>query len=105
MANLPLRSNWLLLIRALWIGVAALAASVVVTSIVVRFQSFDTLSPSNLPGDWTPELLRATLAQRGLSVSFYVAYNLVFAYLVLLVQNHRTYSGIGRWSRCSASKV
>ena len=45
---MPLRGNWLRLGRTAWLATATLALIIVVASVVVRFQAFDTRSQVSL---------------------------------------------------------
>lgn len=79
-----LRGRALLLARGTWVCVALLAVAAVLASVVVRLQSFESVAATNLPAGWTVETFRDLLGQQGLTVSSYVIYSLVFAYLFTL---------------------
>ncbi|MFL5806824.1 MAG: hypothetical protein ACJ8CR_34490 [Roseiflexaceae bacterium] len=79
-----LRGRQLLLARIAWFGVAGLTLSIFIASLLARLKAFDTLYRSSLPEGWSEGALRAALAQLGLSIDFFIVYNLVFAYILWL---------------------
>src|SRR5258706_6555553 len=79
-----LRGRQLLLTRIAWFGVAGLTLSIFIASLLARLKAFDTLYRSSLPEGWSEGALRAALAQLGLSIDFFIVYNLVFAYILWL---------------------
>lgn len=82
------RTRWsgrrLLVARAVWLVLALLSISVLIAAIVVRLASLDRFTPASVPPGWTLEALRSALESLGLSIGFYLALNLFFAYLTIL---------------------
>jgi hypothetical protein len=78
------RRPWLALARAGWIATAMMSVAILTGSVVVRLLAFDTLAPSSLPAGWTLEDLHTALIQLGLSMGFFIAYNLFAAYTIWL---------------------
>ncbi|HSR56989.1 MAG TPA: hypothetical protein VLL57_02310, partial [Candidatus Binataceae bacterium] len=69
--------------RAVWLALTLLSLSVIVAAIIVRLRSLDRFSAASLPATWTMDAFRAALASLGLSINFYLAFNLFFAYLLI----------------------
>ena len=70
-----LRGRWLLLARAGWVAVVLLVVGLFAAAVPARYDQIVTLS--NLPEGIDPIALRAGLADAGLSIGFYAAYQLV----------------------------
>ena len=79
-----LRGRRLVLARAAWLAVAGLALTMFVAGLPVRYNQFRTLARTDVSPDWTPEAMRAALAQLGLSAGFYAAYFSALAVAVAL---------------------
>src|SRR5262249_16435955 len=84
-----LSGRWILLTRLASGAAALLAVGLFTVGLIIRFAHLSYLTSYDVPSDWSPELLRATLAQVTLSVGMYQLYrilcDLVFAPCYLLV--------------------
>lgn len=79
-----LHGRRLVLARAVWLALTLLAVSVLGAAIIVRLGSLGNFSIASVPPGWTMDGFRSALGSLGLSISFYLGFNLFFAYVIIL---------------------
>src|SRR5215468_4586372 len=72
-----LPGHWLVPARIACGAGALLAVGLFTSGLVIRFAHLGHLASYDVPSDWSPDTLRAALAQVGLATGFYQLYRVV----------------------------